>query len=153
MSELGVAQDGFFGCGAAAVHGQVLRFRLLGRHHGALEQAAVVVVARGLVQEVVVVAVGEARGAGAAMVRQVVAAPESASADATLEGLLSAVDEGVGLELVRVGEARWAHVARVRPLSRVHAEVAPKVRHLHELALAMRTVVRLLARVQTHVRL
>lgn len=70
-----------------------------------------------------------------------------------LERLLALVDEIVGLELVRVGEPGRAELAGVGPLARVHPQVAPQVGHLDKLAVAVRAVVRLLARVQAHVRL
>jgi hypothetical protein len=87
------------------------------------------------------------------VVHEVMTTTIPSAAPVAAEGFLTLVDERVRLELIRVGEARGAELARVRSFAGVHPEVAPQVRHLNELTLAVGAVVGFLARVQTHVRL
>lgn len=87
------------------------------------------------------------------MVHQMMSSAKSSAAPQALERLHPFVDEDVRLQLVAVREPRAAQVAGVGPLARVHPQVPAKIRNLHELPLAVGTMVGFLARVQTHVRL
>lgn len=113
----------------------------------------------------------------ALVVHEVVTPAEFAGAQLALERLLTFVDEHVGLELVRVGEAGRAQLAGVGPLPRVDAQVTAKVgnlnkatqfksnvirdlqkreictTNLYELSIAVGAVVGLLPSVEPHVRL
>jgi hypothetical protein len=71
----------------------------------------------------------------------------------TLKRFLAFVDEHVSLELIRIGESRRAQLTGVWTFARMDPQVAPQIGHLDKLAIAVRAVVRLLARVQAHVRL
>lgn len=60
----------------------------------------------------------------ALVVHKMMTPPEFAGAELALEGLLALVDQHVRLELVGIGEARSAQLARVWPLAGVNAEVS-----------------------------
>lgn len=137
----------------AAAQGQVLRLCLL-RHQGAHHALRGVTAGqrrgrrgvRGLR-----VRIERGRVRRALVVQKVVPPAEAAAAPFARERLLPVVQESVGLELVGVREARLAEGAAVGPLSRVHAEMAPQVGHLYEVARAVRATVWLLASVQAQV--
>lgn len=85
--------------------------------------------------------------------QEVVPSPELAVAEIALERLLPFVDECVCLQLIGIRELWWAEFAGVGAFPGVHPEVPPQVRHLDELPVAMRAVIRLFPRVKSHVRL
>ena len=71
----------------------------------------------------------------------------------TLKRFLAFVDEHVSLELIRIGESRRAQLTGVWTFARMDPQMASQIGDLDKLAIAVRAVVRLLARVQAHVRL
>jgi len=59
----------------------------------------------------------------------------------------------MSFELIRIGEFGSAEFAGIRAFTSVHTEMPTKVGHLHEMAVTMCAFVRLLPRVEPHVRL
>lgn len=88
---------------------------------------------------------------GTFVVHEMVSPSESTSALGALERLFTLVNEHVSFELIGVGEATSAQFAGVGSLASVHPQMPPQVGHLHELSIAVSTVIWLLARMKTHV--
>ena len=57
----------------------------------------------------------------------------------------------MSFELIRIGEFGSAELAGIGAFAGVHAEMPTKVSHLHEMAVTMCALVRLLPRVEPHV--
>lgn len=85
------------------------------------------------------------------MVHQMMPTTKTAHTLGTLEWLLALVDQHMGFQLVGVGEPTGAQFTGVWPFTSVYPQVAPQVRHLHELPIAVCTVIWFLARMQPHV--
>lgn len=81
------------------------------------------------------------------MVHQMMSSTKSSTTPQALERFNPFVDENVRLQLITVRESRAAQIASVGPLARVHSQVPAKIRNLHELPFAVRTMVRFFTRV------